>query len=514
MGALLAVVLATSSSTLAAPSGTTTGVVVVNTRLAYGGGGGAGTGIVLSSSGTVLTNNHVIRGADAIRVTVPSTGRTYAATVAGYSVSKDIALLKLRNAQGLATVRTGNSNTVDVGDSVTAVGNAGGTGKLTTKTGKVTGLSESITVSNVDGDPFTLPGLIETTAPLRGGDSGGPLLSGGRVIGIDAAAAGGFYFRGSAQGYAIPINRARKIARQIDSGRQSSTVHVGPTAFLGVGLRPATRLVRTCRARSSSASLRVRQPTWQASVRTTSSRRSPGSRSLRRRVSGSSSCRPLPGRPCASRGSIPAQGRRARPCASLPGLLSRARPSARESLRRRRPRARARRRPAGRRTSRTAPTLARPRRRRPGRGGSWPPRPRPWPRHERGSLRLAVAGAARKTRMSPVRRHSSSRRRSRLSSSSTETPTAGSPTMAAMRSTAPASASSSFVTAMIALCVIPAARARDVRPSSRRAAPRRPDRGPSHRRRAARPATRGPTAALVRALDQAGDLHQLNEHAP
>ena len=214
--------------------------MVVNTRLAYGGGGGAGTGVVLTSSGTVLTNNHVIRGAGAVRVTVPSSGRTYAATVAGYSVSKDIALLELRDAQGLATVRTGNSSTVDVGDSVTAVGNGGGTGKLTTKSGKVTGLGQSITVRNVDGEPLTLPGLIETTTPLRSGDSGGPLLSGGRVIGIDAAASGGFYFRGSAQGYAIPINRALKIAGQIEAGRRSSTVHVGPTAFLGVGLRPAS----------------------------------------------------------------------------------------------------------------------------------------------------------------------------------------------------------------------------------------------------------------------------------
>ena len=242
VGALVAVVLAASSSSLAAPSATTTGVVVVNTRLAYGGGGGAGTGVVLTSSGTVLTNNHVIRGAGSVRVTVPSSGRTYTATVAGYSVSKDIALLELRDAQGLATVRTGNSNTVDVGDSVTAVGNGGGTGKLTAKSGKVTGLGESITVRNVDGEPVTLPGLIETTTPLRSGDSGGPLLSGGRVIGIDAAASGGVYFRSSAQGYAIPINRALKIARQIEAGRRSSTVHVGPTAFLGVGLRPASEV--------------------------------------------------------------------------------------------------------------------------------------------------------------------------------------------------------------------------------------------------------------------------------
>jgi S1-C subfamily serine protease len=234
---VLAVVLgASSSATLAAPTATTTGVVIVNTRLAYGGGAGTATGIVLTSSGTVLTNNHVIRGAGAIRVTVPSTGRTYTATVAGYSVSKDVALLKLRDASGLQTVQTGNSSTVGVGHRVVAVGNGGGRG-LTTKSGRVTGLGQSITISGDDGTPFTLPGLIETTTPLQSGDSGGPLLSNGRVIGIDAAASGGSYFRGSGQGYAIPINRALKIAGQIEAGRSSSTVHVGPTAFLGVRLR-------------------------------------------------------------------------------------------------------------------------------------------------------------------------------------------------------------------------------------------------------------------------------------
>ena len=229
--------LAASSSSPAAPSAATTGVVIVSTRLAYGGGAGTATGIVLTSSGTVLTNDHVIRGAGSVRVTVPSSGKTYTATVTGYSVSKDIALLELRNAQGLATVRTGNSSTVEVGDRVTAVGNGGGTG-LTAKSGRVTGLGQSVTVDR-GGEPFTLPGMIETTTPLRSGDSGGPLLSDGRVIGVDAVASGGFAFRGSEQGYAIPINRALKIAGQIDAGRRSSTVHIGPTAFLGVLLRPS-----------------------------------------------------------------------------------------------------------------------------------------------------------------------------------------------------------------------------------------------------------------------------------
>lgn len=232
---VLAVALGvSSSSTLAAPSAAATGVVVVNTRLAYGGGAGTATGIVLTSSGTVLTNNHVVRGAGSIRVTVPATGRSYAATVAGYSVSKDIALLRLRDASGLQTVQTGNSSTVRVGDRVVAVGNGGGRG-LSTKSGKVTGLNQGITLSD-DGTPFTLPGLIETSVPLRSGDSGGPLLANGRVIGIDAAASAGAYFGGSGQGYAIPINRALTIAAQIDAGRRSATVHVGPTAFLGVRL--------------------------------------------------------------------------------------------------------------------------------------------------------------------------------------------------------------------------------------------------------------------------------------
>ena len=224
-------IVTTAPGVLAAPS-PTAGVVIVHTRLAYSDGLATGTGMVLTSSGTVLTNNHVIRGAGAIRITVPGSGRTYAATVAGYSVSKDIAVLKLRNATGLRMVETGNAGAVRVGDQVTAVGNGGGDG-LATKRGRVTAVGESITVSDGQG-PLTLTGLIETTAPLERGDSGGPMLVGGRVIGLNAAA--GFSFGERRQGYAIPINRALKIAGQIEAGRRSSTVHVGPTAFLGVAL--------------------------------------------------------------------------------------------------------------------------------------------------------------------------------------------------------------------------------------------------------------------------------------
>jgi S1-C subfamily serine protease len=213
-----------------------TGVVTVNVRFGTG-EAGAGTGIVLTSSGGVLTNNHVIRGARSIRVTVPSTGRTYSATVEGYSVARDVALLDLRNARGLTTATFGDSSDVRVGDGIVSVGNAGGRGTLTVKSGRVVRLNRSITVRDEDGTPARLSGLIETTAPLRPGDSGGPLLLDGEVVGMDAAASSTLSYRTTGgEGYAIPIGTVLHIARQIEAGHRTSNVHVGPTAFLGVSV--------------------------------------------------------------------------------------------------------------------------------------------------------------------------------------------------------------------------------------------------------------------------------------
>jgi S1-C subfamily serine protease len=243
--AIAAVLAAGSSSALGAQDAiatstsaqATAGVVVVNTRLAYGGGQTAATGIVLSSSGQVLTNNHVIRGASAIRVTDPSSARTYTATVAGYSVLKDVALLELRNARGLQTAAIGNAATLRIGDRVTSVGNAGGSSARRTKRGTVTGLRRAITVGEEGGSSTRLTGLIETSVPLRPGDSGGPLLRNGRVVGMAAAASVDFRFPENGEGFAIPIATAVAIAEQIEAGRRSPSVHVGPTAFLGVSLR-------------------------------------------------------------------------------------------------------------------------------------------------------------------------------------------------------------------------------------------------------------------------------------
>ena len=219
------------------PAGVGTGVVVIETNLGLEGGQAAGTGMVLTSSGEVLTNNHVIRGATEIRVNVPSTGRSYPAEVVGYSVTDDVAVIQASGVSNLKTASRGDSGAVDVGETVQAVGNAGGTGRLTTAAGTVTSLDRSITVNDDQGGSESLSGLIETNAAVKPGDSGGPLLNAdGQVIGMDTAASVGNQIdqTTTSEGYAIPINKAVAIAEQIDGGNDSATIHIGGTAFLGV----------------------------------------------------------------------------------------------------------------------------------------------------------------------------------------------------------------------------------------------------------------------------------------
>lgn len=199
---------------------------------------GAGTGMVLSSDGEVLTNNHVIE--DATRITATDVGdhRTYQVKVVGYDPTQDVAVLQLTGAAHLHTVRLGDSSSVAVGDGVVAVGNAEGAGGTPSwAAGSVTAIDQSITAQDeVSGATEQLHGMIETNCDIVPGDSGGALVdSAGRVIGMNTAASEGFRFQpGVTQGYAIPIDQARTITGQIEAGQSSSTVHVGPTAFLGV----------------------------------------------------------------------------------------------------------------------------------------------------------------------------------------------------------------------------------------------------------------------------------------
>jgi S1-C subfamily serine protease len=189
-----------------------------------------------------VTNNHVIDGATTISVTDVGNRKTYSASVVGYNRTKDIAVLQLHGASGLQTATIGNSANVSVGEDIVGIGNAGGTGGTPSAAGgTVTALNQSITASD-EGDSTSeqLTGLIETNADIQPGDSGGSLVdSSGQVLGIDTAASAGFSFQSSGQssgnqGYAIPINEAITIAKEIEAGAQSSTVHIGATAFLGV----------------------------------------------------------------------------------------------------------------------------------------------------------------------------------------------------------------------------------------------------------------------------------------
>jgi S1-C subfamily serine protease len=219
------------------------GLVDINTTLSYQSAQAAGTGMVLTATGEVLTNNHVIDGATKISVTDVGNGKTYSAAVVGYDKNQDVAVIQLHGASGLKTVTLGNSSGVQVGEGIVGIGNAGGVGgKPSVAGGSVTAVNQSITASDdLDGTTEHLKGLIEVNADIQPGDSGGSLVNtDGQVVGMDTAGSEsqGFVFRtttgNGTHSFAIPINEAATIAKHIEAGNGSATVHIGKTAFLGV----------------------------------------------------------------------------------------------------------------------------------------------------------------------------------------------------------------------------------------------------------------------------------------
>ncbi|HEY5439381.1 MAG TPA: trypsin-like peptidase domain-containing protein [Acidimicrobiales bacterium] len=227
------------------------GLVDITSSFSSQGATAEGTGMVLTASGLVLTNNHVIEDASSITARDVATGATYRATVVGYDVSQDVALLQLTNASGLTTVKTGNSDKVVTGQSIVGIGNAGGVGGTPSyATGTVTALNKAITAGDQSNPAGAekLTGLIEVQANIVPGDSGGPLVTTkGRVIGMDTAGSGsggtGFEEFGQSTtngGFAIPINEALATVKSIEHGNASSTIHVGASAFLGVEFASAS----------------------------------------------------------------------------------------------------------------------------------------------------------------------------------------------------------------------------------------------------------------------------------
>jgi S1-C subfamily serine protease len=250
----VASLLSKQSSTTAASSANVASsvngaLVDIVTTEAYQNEEAAGTGMILTSTGEILTNNHVVDGATSIKVTVVSTGRVYKASVVGTDPTDDVAVIQLANASGLKTLPIGDASSVKVGQSVVARGNAGGAGGTPSEVkGSITGLNKSITASDEGGgNAEKLSGLIETDAPIVAGDSGGALATtAGKVIGMDTAASASNAQAASlssssqasadSDAYAIPIQTALSIADKIESGKASSTIHIGLHGFLGVEL--------------------------------------------------------------------------------------------------------------------------------------------------------------------------------------------------------------------------------------------------------------------------------------
>ena len=223
------------------------GIVDITSNLTYSDATAEGTGMVISSSGLVLTNNHVIDEATGVTATLVTSGKKYTAEVIGYDSTDDVALLQLEGASGLKTVTLSNSSKATVHEAVLALGNAGGAGGLpSTAQGTIQALNQSISASD-EGSNTTehLKGMIETNAPIEQGDSGGPLVNGsGQVVGMDTAANSTSTqygdSTGATTGFAIPINTAMSIADEIKSGKASTNIHIGLAGFMGVNVADAS----------------------------------------------------------------------------------------------------------------------------------------------------------------------------------------------------------------------------------------------------------------------------------
>ena len=220
------------------------GLVDITSTLKYNSETAEGTGMIISSSGLVLTNNHVIDGATVVQATLVdpgnNTSQSYPAQVVGYDATDDVALLRLQGASGLPTVTFGNSSQVSLGTPVLALGNADGQGRAVAAAGIINALNRSIQASDQGSNSTEdLNHMLQTNAQIQQGDSGGALANNaGQVIGMITAAntstSGQAGSSGGTLGYAIPINSALAIAKQISLGQPSATVYIGLPGFLGV----------------------------------------------------------------------------------------------------------------------------------------------------------------------------------------------------------------------------------------------------------------------------------------
>jgi len=224
---------------------------VVSIDVKSGGNEDEGTGMIITSNGEVITNNHVIElyseGGGTGSITVTEYGQTKAlpATLIGYDQTKDMALLKINNASNLPTVTFGDSSKAVVGDAVVAIGNALGlsAGTPTVTQGIVSALGRSVTAGGVGTQTETLQNLIQTDAAINAGNSGGPLIdTAGQVIAMNTAVAGTSSDGTSSQniGFAIPIAQVESLLPELQKGGQAGN----GGGYLGVDITTLTPALR------------------------------------------------------------------------------------------------------------------------------------------------------------------------------------------------------------------------------------------------------------------------------
>ena len=185
---------------------------------------GGGSGFIISSDGLIFTNKHVVSDTGAQYSVLTNDGNTYTAKVLARDPDQDLAVLKI-NATNLPTVTLGNSDSLQLGQTAIAIGNALGQFSNTVSVGVVSGLGRTLTASAPDtGADETISGVIQTDAAINPGNSGGPLLDlRGDVIGIDTAVAS------DAQniGFAIPINEARSVIASVEATGKIRVPYLG-----------------------------------------------------------------------------------------------------------------------------------------------------------------------------------------------------------------------------------------------------------------------------------------------
>ena len=217
---------------------------IVDITTTLGNGQAAGTGMIVSSTGEILTNNHVVSGSSSISVTFQGRSGSYSAHVVGVNVSRDVALIQVdASISGLRTVKFADSSSVQVGDTVVAVGNALGRGGVPPATqGHVTALDQTITASEGRSNSETLTGMIQSDAVIYEGDSGGALVNtSGQVVGmITAGQAQGFRSSGSDVGYAVSSNNAVQQVNRIRAHEDATDLTYGQVGFLGVSVQDAS----------------------------------------------------------------------------------------------------------------------------------------------------------------------------------------------------------------------------------------------------------------------------------